>query len=370
MKINPINQAILLLTVSLGKAGKSVPKPLSSIEWEDLSQWLLKANLDPSVLMKIGWQENLAEKNFEEQHISRLEGLLKRGFALGVSLEKWQRTGLWFITRSDQDYPSLLNSRLTKEAPPVLFGIGDKKLLNQKDVVAVVGSRIAHPDDLDYAEKLGVDYALKGSTVVSGGAPGVDQQAVFGSLNNQGAAIVVLAHSLIREATSIKYRHYLLDKKSSLVVVSACNPDARFNKANAFARNKYIYCMANRAIVVSSNHEKGGTWAGAIEAVSKKWLPVLVKPPVMSGNYALVSKGAQWISNQSNPDQSIQDDTQPGQITAFHTEIHGSYDTSKENVRSNIPATRSDTSNPKKKGARKAKRKKPKPPNPMLFEAE
>ena len=41
-------------------------------------------------------------------------------------------------------------------------------------------------------------------------------------------------------------------------------------------RNRLIYTLADHAIVVASDVEKGGTWAGATEALKAEWLPVFV----------------------------------------------------------------------------------------------
>ena len=59
-------------------------------------------------------------------------------------------------------------------------------------------------------------------------------------------------------------------------------------------RNKLIYTLADYAIVVASDAEKGGTWAGATEALKSKWLPVFVlcHPEMPDGNKMLIQKGA------------------------------------------------------------------------------
>ena len=59
-------------------------------------------------------------------------------------------------------------------------------------------------------------------------------------------------------------------------------------------RNKLIYTLADYAIVVASDAEKGGTWAGATEALKSKWLPIFVldHPNMPEGNKLLIQKGA------------------------------------------------------------------------------
>jgi predicted Rossmann fold nucleotide-binding protein DprA/Smf involved in DNA uptake len=90
----------------------------------------------------------------------------------------------------------------------------------------------------------------------------------------------------------------------------------------AMGRNKLIYTLADYAVIVASDAEKGGTWAGATEALKAKWIPVFVlKHPAMpEGNKLLLQKGAldfphpfaenrlklkEWLGDQAakvNPD--------------------------------------------------------------------
>jgi predicted Rossmann fold nucleotide-binding protein DprA/Smf involved in DNA uptake len=41
-------------------------------------------------------------------------------------------------------------------------------------------------------------------------------------------------------------------------------------------RNKYIYSLSDFGVVVRSDLEKGGTWAGAVECIEKKYCPLFV----------------------------------------------------------------------------------------------
>ena len=58
-------------------------------------------------------------------------------------------------------------------------------------------------------------------------------------------------------------------------------------------RNRLIYCLADYAIVVASDAEKGGTWAGASEALKAGWIPVFILDHVAmpEGNRLLLQKG-------------------------------------------------------------------------------
>jgi hypothetical protein len=54
-------------------------------------------------------------------------------------------------------------------------------------------------------------------------------------------------------------------------------PTAGFSVGGAMGRNKIIYGLADFAVVVSSDFQTGGTWAGAVEALKGGWCPVFVR---------------------------------------------------------------------------------------------
>lgn len=107
---------------------------------------------DPRPLLH-GWRDTRVS-------IERIESLLNRGHSLALAVEKWRRAGLWLVTRSDPDYPKRLKLRLKNDSPPVLFGCGNKSLLNSGGL-AVIGSRNASVADLAFTEQLGVKAPQK-----------------------------------------------------------------------------------------------------------------------------------------------------------------------------------------------------------------
>ena len=297
MSLGAQAQAVMLLTVRFGKHDKTSARPLSAREWARFAVWLKDHDLDPSALLQGELRSLLSDWTDRSISLSRLEGLLERGGALGLALEKWQRAGLWILTRSAPEYPQRLKRRLRMGSPPVLFGCGNKALLEQGGI-AVVGSRNADKDELAFAENIGSAASAQGYSIVSGGARGVDQSAMFSALQNEGTAIGVLADSLMRAATSAKYRNYLLS--NDLVLTTPFNPEAGFNVGNAMSRNRYVYCLADAAVVASSTPNRGGTWNGAVEDLKADWVPLWVKRThsEKSGNPHLVRRGARWIPDE------------------------------------------------------------------------
>jgi predicted Rossmann fold nucleotide-binding protein DprA/Smf involved in DNA uptake len=161
MQVSSQAQAVLLLTSHFTKSDKSEPRPLSTHEWGKFAYWLKDRGLQPDSLLSedprrllSGWMDRGITQD-------RIEHLLGRGGALGLALEKWQRAGLWVLTRSDSEYPERLKKRLKLEAPPILYGCGNWNLLNGHGF-AVVGSRNASDDDLSFASQVGADAASQG----------------------------------------------------------------------------------------------------------------------------------------------------------------------------------------------------------------
>lgn len=290
MTIPDQTQAILLLTTYFTKPSGADPKPLTPTEWGRFAEWLLAAGRSPRELLTGDPGALLATWDDRKVTAERVMALLDRGAAMALALEKWLRAGLWVLTRSDAEYPPRLKQRLHGQAPPVLFGCGNKALLSQGGL-AVAGSRKVGNDDLGYCRVLGERAAAAGVSIVSGGARGVDETAMLAALQSEGTAVGVMADSLLRVCTSAKYRAYLA--KNDLVLVSSFYPEAGFSPGNAMQRNKYIYCLADAGIAVHSG-TSGGTWTGAQEVLKKGWVPLWVRPndDPDAGNQALLASGA------------------------------------------------------------------------------
>ena len=164
--------------------------------------------------------------------------------------------------------------------------------------MAIVGSRNASKEVLDYTSEVAADAARNGKFVVSGGARGVDRAAMDGAIDAGGKAVGVLAGDLERASMNRKHRNLILEQR--LLLVSPFDPLARFHVGHAMHRNKLIYAMANAGLVMDTAIDEGGTWAGAIEQLSKYETPVYVrsKGTPSPGLEALRGKGAlPWEGN-------------------------------------------------------------------------
>jgi len=290
--LSPNTQAILLLTAPLiaGRASSS-SELLSPGEYKRLARHLREIQRQPADLVSPDAAELLraCQPVIDE---ARLQRLLGRGFLLSQVIERWQTRAIWVVSRADAEYPRRLKARLREDAPAVIYGCGDMGLLDSGGL-AVVGSR--HVDDslIDYTMAVGRLVARAGRTLVSGGAKGIDQAAMRGALEAGGKVSGVLADSLEKTTMNREHRNLLLE--GQLVLISPYDPSAGFNVGNAMQRNKLIYALADASLVVSSDMNKGGTWAGATEQLDKlKFVPVYVRSTgeTSVGLNALRSKGA------------------------------------------------------------------------------
>ena len=286
-------QATLLLTSYFSKTSSEDAKPLTNAEWGRFALWLKEKSTTPAELLVtdpkallLGWYDARIS-------VDRIVQLLNRGHSLAIAMEKWQRAGLWVVTRSDPEYPWRLKQRLKTDSPPVLFGCGNRALLNAGGL-AVIGSRNANDADLMFTNEVGAKAALERIAIVSGGARGVDETAMLGAMKQGGVVIGVMADSLLKAATSSKWRKGLMDGHA--VLVSPFYPEAGFSAGNAMARNKYIYCLADTSLVIHSG-KKGGTLNGAEENLKKVWVPLWVKHTTDkdAANADLVAKGGRWL---------------------------------------------------------------------------
>ena len=301
----PDTQAILLLCASFGQNRQTEPQPLTLGEYNSLAGWLRENQKRPADLLHLTCLNLLQEIPVNKLDFYRVSALLERGVMLSLAVEKWTNQGLWILGRSDSQYPKRLKQILKHLAPAIIYGIGNITLLSQGGL-AIVGSRDIDEEGLDRTQRIAQACAEEEMQVVSGGARGVDTAAMLSALEAGGTAVGVLADSLAKAAVAGKYRAAI--KEDRLTLVSACDPNAGFNVGNAMGRNKYIYALADRALVINCSVGTGGTWAGAVEALEKiKDVPVFVRidDAVPEGNRQLLKRGAQPLPFPFIPGSSL-----------------------------------------------------------------
>lgn len=284
-------KAILLLTAPLMLGKSSAPAELlKQREYSELTRFLVQEGFEPADLINSQSPAfRHAEYLFAPGRLARLVG---RGFQLAQALDYWSARSIWVVSRADAFYPKRIKSRLKHEAPPVMYGCGNPELVDNGGL-AVVGSRNADDEILSYAQSAGGSAASAGRGLISGGARGVDSAAMDGAAALGGIVCNVMAEGLAAAAISRRFREGLLNRRTLLI--SPYDPSAGFNIGHAMARNKFIFALADIGLVVNSDLEKGGTWAGAIEQLRKlHYVPLFIRSigQRSAGLNALLEEGA------------------------------------------------------------------------------
>jgi DNA processing protein len=289
---------IVMLCSQLGLSGGDEPAaaPLTLREWNALARKIQDSEIKfPRLLLGLSAEDLAKRLGVVATEADRIAQLLARGGSIALELEHLAASGIWCLTRADDAYPSRLHNSLKHQAPLVLFGAGELEIL-EKAAIAIVGSRNLDESGERFARRLGALCAQQSVAVVSGGARGSDRVAMLAALEAGGCAAGILADSLTRAIRQPDVREFVADRR--LVLMTPYQPDNGFSVGAAMGRNKIIYGSADYAVVVSSDYQKGGTWAGATEALKADLCPVAVRSgtEVGTGNQELVNRGALPIS--------------------------------------------------------------------------
>ena len=316
MNNDSVLQAILLLCSFFNKNESKSIKPLTPTEYSRLASWLHHNKYTPADFLDrpnelLSKWEDPKPKLKKPITKERLSDLLQRAASMGFAIEKWQQQNVWVLSRASHEYPRAIKTALADTRPPLLFGIGNKELLNTAGI-GFVGSRDTNSDDDTYTQALATQAVEQGFTVVSGGAKGVDEVSMLAALDAGGSVIGVIADSLLKKATKPQYRKAL--QEGRLLLITPYYPEAGFDPGLLQGRNKFIYLLS-AGVVVAKSAEKGGTWNGATENLKKQWVPLWVRDIEQTGNQKLIELGGQAISSdkvnfadlQSSPGQPVAD---------------------------------------------------------------
>ena len=292
--------AVILLCTSLGadRAGPRL-RPLGPVAWSRLDEGLRRQSFrGPQDLIGLSAAEIARSLAVEVDVAAAYAELLGRSGQLAFELDRLRSRGIWVVTIVDDAYPAILRDRLESGAPPVLFGSGPAGLLSAGGI-AIVGSREADDDAVEFTARLAAAAAAGGSAVVSGGARGIDATAMRAAFESGGSVVGVVPEGVERRLREPSTRSAVAGGQA--VLVSPYHPAAAFSAGAAMGRNKLIYAFSDVAVVVSSADGSGGTWAGAIEALKGGWVPLLVRDDasVPAGNRSLIGLGAAPITPAS-----------------------------------------------------------------------
>jgi predicted Rossmann fold nucleotide-binding protein DprA/Smf involved in DNA uptake len=326
MILSADSQVMLLLCSRLGMPSDPDPAPLTLREWNPLARKLQAESLRPGALFDLTEEDIAKQLGLSSEEVGRIGRLFERRGTVAIELERLESLGIRVLTRVDMNYPLRYRQRLKESAPTIMFYAGNRDLLGQPGI-AVIGSRNVDKVGQECAAYIGNACAWSGLVLYSGGAKGVDMIGMNATLEGRGTAVGILADSLERAIRIPETRAAL--SRGDLCLATPYAPNAGFSVGAAMGRNKLIYTLADYAVVVASDVGKGGTWAGATEALKAGWLSVFVidHPKMPEGNRQLIQKGglsfpcpapvdfselASWLEEQVGQNKS-----QPRQLGLF-----------------------------------------------------
>jgi DNA processing protein len=222
---------------------------------------------------------------------------------VAVVLARAARAQVQAISWDDPRYPPMLAA--TADPPPLLWVRGNAAAF-ALPAVAIVGSRAGSSYALAVAERLAADLAVRGITVVSGLARGVDSAAHRGALTT-GATIAVLGSGpdvvYPPEHTSLASQITSLGAVVS-ELAPGCGPRRQFFPL----RNRIISGLA-RAVVVVEAGEKSGSLITARYALDQGRDVLAVPGDVLSGRnrggHSLLRDGARIVETADDVIEEI-----------------------------------------------------------------
>ncbi|HHY85002.1 MAG TPA: DNA-protecting protein DprA [Verrucomicrobia bacterium] len=210
---------------------------------------------------------------------------------LAAELKRAADYGCRVVTQEDEEYPRLLREIYD---PPIVLYVKGTLLPQDRNSVAIVGSRQTTHYGIEVARKLSYQLAYIGVTVVSGGARGIDTAAHQGALSAKGRTLCVLGTGI--NIVFPPENRELFERISASGAVLTQYPFNRNADKQSFAiRNRIVAGMTLGTVVVEANLTSGAliTTNFATEYGRQVFaVPGRIDSPRSKGCHELIKKGA------------------------------------------------------------------------------
>jgi DNA protecting protein DprA len=209
--------------------------------------------------------------------------------------EELQRRGVYLMVLGQPDYPHRLASLLGESAPPILYALGARTIVDLPSV-GFCGSRKASEKGLQVARECAQLLAQEHINVVSGYAHGVDMAAHEGALEAGGTTVLALAEGILHFRPKQQIKPFIEEAGfERIAVVSEFPPNLPWKAHNAMTRNRTICGLSNALIVIESGLEGGTFEAGktALDLGEPLFCVEYAEPaPSAPGNSYFLQRGA------------------------------------------------------------------------------
>lgn len=199
------------------------------------------------------------------------------------------------VCMNDPEYPTLL--RQISDPPVLLYVIGNMDAI--EPAAAIVGTRAPSHYGREISFSLARDLSLKGITIVSGLARGIDTQAHLGALEGISGTVAVLGSGLDKiyppENKSLAERI-----SASCAIITEYAPGTEPRPENFPRRNRIISGLSNCVIVVEATLNSGAMITARLAAEQGKTcmaVPGAVTNIRSKGPHSLIRQGAVLIES-------------------------------------------------------------------------
>jgi DNA processing protein len=227
-------------------------------------------------LMSLGMNREKAEKLRSGKILSEASN----------KLEQLKNNGYKIITIEDKQYPQLL--REIYDPPIVLYCSGKVEVLNSP-CIAIVGTRRPTPYGRAVAENLSFELSLRGLTIVSGLAKGIDSYAHYGVLKAEGNTVAVLGTGIDVVYPRQNFSLYKKIKESGVIITEfpLGSPPLNYHFP---IRNRIISGISLGVVVVEAADRSGSLITARLALDQCR--EVMAVPGNVTSKF---SKGTNWL---------------------------------------------------------------------------
>jgi DNA processing protein len=215
----------------------------------------------------------------------------KQAIDLDAELRRIDGAGVRVISGTDPEYPPSLREIYD---PPIVLYVKGTLRADDRNAVALVGSRQTTGYGVEVARKFGYQLAYTGVTVVSGGARGIDTAAHQGAISAKGRTVAVLGTGINRvfpPENAELFEH--IASNGAVITQFPFNRPA--DKQTFPIRNRIVAGMTLGTVVIEANLNSGAliTADFAVEYGRQVFaVPGRIDSPRSKGCHDLIKKGA------------------------------------------------------------------------------
>lgn len=211
-----------------------------------------------------------------------------------------EKKGISIISYQDECYPKLLKQ--IADAPPILFALGNKELLNQK-IISIVGTRNASINGRKFSSKIAYDLSEQGYIIASGMAKGIDASSHKGAMfaNSEAGKTIAVLGTGVDIPYPTENEDLYEEIKRNGIIISEFPIGTTPQPQNFPRRNRIISGISKGIIVVEANTKSGSLITARMALEQGRDVFAVPGSPTdnrCAGPNLLIKQGAYLIENE------------------------------------------------------------------------